>query len=271
MNLSDIHFRPNSHDDQIVFKELVLYDMYQLKHLSKITRLYKDWVCIDGGGHIGLFSLLLSQYVDGVIYTYEPNPDSYKYCILNTKNTPGVNVIQKGLDVKNGSFKLFPPKNAANTGSWSMVPTHMHDRNNPVEIETVNLSDVLKEFSSSGNNILVKLDLEGYEAKLIQELPEETLKTIKILILEEHHLPIDHEKLDRLGFRLLFHPLKSNRHFVYFNISGESVLVQNLLDIKCHIGDLLWQEKVKSLKQNSRITLRRIISGIRNKIKILQQ
>lgn len=267
MNLSELHFRANSHDDKIVFKELVVDDMYKFNDIFEITKLYDNWVCIDGGGHIGLFSLMLNEYINAdKIMTYEPNPDSFKYCKINTQNHPKIHVIQKGLDIKNGYFNLFPPKDIADTGSWSMVPTNMHDYNNGIQIETIDLAQYLISLSNADYNILLKLDIEGYEAHIINNISDDALKKVKILILEEHHIAIEHEKLDRLGFRLLFHPANSQRHFVYFNVDNESPLVKTLFDIKCHIGDHFWREKVSFLKRRSKITLRRLISGLINKL-----
>lgn len=266
MNITDLQYRHGSHDDQTVFKELVEDDMYQFQCLAKLTELYTDWSCIDGGGHIGIFSLLLNKHIGGEILTYEPNPDSFYFCKLNTKAFGNITVYPKALDTKEGSFNLYPPKNISDTGSWSMAPTTIHDKTKGVTIETVNIIEVLTELANKRKNILLKLDLEGYEANIIEETPADILQKVKLLILEEHHQPINHQKLFENGFRLLFHPANSRRHFVYYNVSQESPLIKEILNIKCNLGDKYYDQKIGHLIEQSRISPRRIIAGVKNKI-----
>lgn len=271
IRLTDLKYRPGSHDDLVVFKELVSNDMYHFKYLSQITNLYRKWLCIDGGGHIGLFSLLLAKYVDGEILTFEPNPDSFYYCDLNTKYEKKIHVFQKGLDYKNDSIQLYPPLQSSSTGSWSMVPTSSHNRTCPLNVETVNVASLIERYSDKDVQLLLKLDLEGYEAILISNLPDRFLQKVKILILEEHHQPIDHERLYKLGFRCLYHPAGSLRHFVYFNVSNENEAVKILLRAKCELGDVYWRKKVEHLKKASRITAKKIVSGLLNNLPFVRK
>jgi len=266
MNIADLQYRPDSHDDHTVFKELVADDMYQFRCLAKVTKLYKDWACIDGGGHIGIFSLLLNKYIGGDILTYEPNPDSFYFCQLNTNAFENITIVPKALDTKVGSFNLYPPKNISDTGSWSMAPTAIHDTTQSVVVETVDIIEVLTELANKGKTILLKLDLEGYEAAIIADTPADALQKVKLLILEEHHQPINHQKLFDIGFRLLFHPANSKRHFVYFNVSQESTLIKEILDIKCDLGDKYYEKKIGFLVEQTRISPQRIIAGLKNLI-----
>ncbi|MAT55377.1 MAG: hypothetical protein CMN32_12935 [Saprospirales bacterium] len=263
--LETLNFRKGSQDDQIVYKELVIDDMYQFKYLRKLTNIYENWVCIDGGGHIGIFSLLLAESVNGKIYTYEPNPDSYHRCKENTKEYKNITVLQQGIDYKDDYIKLYPPVNLKETGTWSMVPTEKHNKEKPIYVKTVNIIDFISDARQEGNNILLKLDLEGYEAAVIDNMQDDHLRMIKILILEEHGCPINHDRLNKIGFYNLYHPLGSSRHFVYFNAYGENELVKELLEIKRDLSDKYYSDKINYIKKMSRITTSRLLKGLINK------
>lgn len=65
---------------------------------------------------------------------------------------------------------------------------------------------------------MLKLDLEGFEADVLARMPLVLLSRISLLVLEEHHRPIDHARLASAGLTLWFQPLGSPRHFVYVNL-----------------------------------------------------
>ena len=74
----------------------------------------------------------------------------------------------------------------------------------------------LPEFIREREQIaLLKLDLEGAEAAILNEMEEGDLLRVGVLVIEEHDRPIDHRRLKRMGFRLDFRPAGRKRHAVY--------------------------------------------------------
>jgi hypothetical protein len=100
------------------------------------------------------------------------------------------------------------------TGRWTLIPPDgrvfvSH------QVEVIDLNRFI--LSLKQPVFVLKLDMEGFEAQVIETLSPEGLEKVKILIVEEHHVPFNHKRLQHHGFYLDFNPLGSKRHFVYVN------------------------------------------------------
>lgn len=264
---TEVIMRENSADAQVVFKEIVENDMYNFKLLNKFEK-FKPFICIDAGAHIGIFSrFFLEMFQESKVIGFEPNPDNFLLLEKNVESfTPRVTVINKGIGTKDEYVMLYPSINNYETGSWTMTPSDSHNKNLSIKVEAIDFNKFIEELVIDGNQILLKLDLEGYEAEIIKSLTYENLRKVSWLILEEHHIPIDHTKLLNAGFLEIYNPFASKRHFVYYNAASMESYSSLVLKYSYSSTKASWQSRYNCLFENSHITLRRIIATIIHKL-----
>ena len=169
-------------------------------------------VILDCGAHIGAFSCLLAaSRIRNSILAFEPEPDNYRLLSLNTTQKPTIVPINRAVGTANCRMRLF---GRGNPGRWSMVPSDSAFGSN-IEVDVVDLFACVREI---GDVALMKLDLEGFEATILDSAPSDALRAIRLLIIESHHNPIDFDRLEAEGFELWYQPFGSDRHRVYVNL-----------------------------------------------------
>lgn len=176
---------------------LILSEIFLEKDYNFICN--SHCVVIDIGANIGIASVFFSQkeYVKK-IYSFEPIVDSFKIAEQNFKNNNITKVkgfYNYGLGgsnrVENFFFNKSLKGNSGIRGSFS--PSY--NRSSIVtEVRTVEIrkaSDILKPIIEENKNlrIVIKMDCEGAEYEIIENLSKENLlQKIDIVVLEWHDL-----------------------------------------------------------------------------------
>jgi FkbM family methyltransferase len=209
LDLSIRHFRSGTDDDRFVIPELIAGDMYRIAFLQ--TLLPSEGIMYDCGGHIGVFSCLFHKHFPAYeISIFEPAEANFQVLIKNCSG-PRYTVHPAGISTEVGRATLFSPVDPMQTGRFTLTP---QSSGRPAdEINVVSFFELI--LKTSAPTIVVKLDIEGHEADILNAAPMSVLEKIKLLVLEEHHKPIDHTRLVASGFELLFNPWGLDRHFVY--------------------------------------------------------
>ncbi len=157
-------------------------------------------VIIDGGGHIGLFTLFAKQkYPNAQITTFEPDEVSQLLLNLNlnANNAGNVGIVKAGLYTRNGKLS-FGTDNSDGSSIYAEQKTTI--------INVVKLSDFVETEID-----FLKLNIEGAELGVLEELGQK-LRLVKELVIEYHGFPEIGQKLhkileilDHAGFRYLIH------------------------------------------------------------------
>ncbi len=207
-----ICFRAGTADDRWVIPEIIKVDMYRFAQLAELLRGHRGYV-LDCGAHIGAFSLMAAQFLPWLdIRCYEPQPDSSRYLITNTASFPKVTCFRQAVAGSSGEIRLYDAN--GETGNW----TCLERKGRPFELVSgVRLADLI-----DGSCQLLKLDLEGFEAELLNQLPIAKLKLPTVLVLEEHGFPVDYSRLRDAGLEILFRPYDSPRHSVWHRIMSSA-------------------------------------------------
>jgi FkbM family methyltransferase len=139
---------------------------------------------IDVGANIGYFSCLMSKLAGptGKVLAIEPEPNNLKLLENNVRinNLTNVEIHACASGASERSAKLGLYK-SINRGRHSMADL---DMKSVIEVPIRKLDDLTKQ-SADGTNSwsLVKIDVEGYEAFVI-EGAKETLSRTEILVIE---------------------------------------------------------------------------------------
>ena len=161
---------------------------------------------IDGGAHIGSWTVYLADKFDRVI-SFEPLESNYECLLENIRGIDNVEPHKAALGDKETRLSMHPPVNPGNSGAgWVMS-------GDDFESITVDSLDI--------NNLdFLKLDIEGYEPHAITGAVE-TIKRCKPVILVEQKqitarfgLPFDEagKRIEALGYKLR---AKMNNDYIY--------------------------------------------------------
>jgi FkbM family methyltransferase len=150
---------------------------------------------VDVGANIGAFSLYqtMSQHAERVI-AFEPSPEVFARLAKNLELNELTNVraVNAAVGDKPGTL-------AFSQGLMSI--NDRIDESGTLRVRVVTLDDELRDVPSID---LLKIDTEGYEAKVLQGAPD-TLKKTRHVVLEMHY-PGEAEEIrammEPLGFSL---------------------------------------------------------------------
>ncbi len=136
---------------------------------------------IDIGGHIGLFSLLVSQKSRHTsIYSFEPIEDNFNLLKTNLELNSIENVHPFNLAVSNSleEVNLF----LSNDESAHSI---ISKESKSIKVKSISLQKIFDE-NKINECKLLKLDCEGAEYEIIESLPSEYLNKIKNMAIEYH-------------------------------------------------------------------------------------
>ena len=119
-------------------------------------------VFIDIGAFVGGWTSMISDITNlqGVIYTYEPSQKHFKMLEENCKNMPNVHLHNFGIGTEEAEVKLIL------TGNGAHVQSNLDILSNCEDVETIKI----KPFNIQQQIRIMKIDIDGYESKLLPEL-----------------------------------------------------------------------------------------------------
>lgn len=136
--------------------------------------------CIQAGGNVGVFPIILSNFFNRV-FTFEPDMLNYN-CLVNNINKHSINnVVHKycGLGNKITKAEVFQPENVGNCGSLALTEK---------EEGEVNIMTLDSLINSSLKIDLIYLDIEGYERKALEGAVNIIKEHKPVIVLENKGL-----------------------------------------------------------------------------------
>ena len=140
-----------------------------------LTHLKEGGVFIDGGAHVGYFSLMASKIVgeEGSVHAFEPTPRVFAILKENLGSKPNVHLNNAALWETKGLVRFEDFDSIADVGNC-VVESSVHDgeflRQNARNISTIEVPSVDLDSYCAGKNVaptLVKLDVEGGEYRVL--------------------------------------------------------------------------------------------------------
>lgn len=144
---------------------------------------------IDVGANIGQFAREVRQYLPTPhIYSFEPIPQVFQSLIKNTKCLERYTAFNFALGDKNACVPMhindFTQASSLLESTRENIDAFPHTNSVHREVVQVRmLDDVFEELSVTANEILVKMDVQGYEDRVISG-GREVLKKTKVVMCE---------------------------------------------------------------------------------------
>jgi len=276
--LKPIYLHPKSKDESFtvseVFDDLVYQPSWfhlEAKEIKKI---------VDIGALIGAFSLWAHEkWPKALIYSYEPDPNSFNYFLKNVKAAKA----EKRIHVNNcaiwkttGTLKLHRFENTP--GSNSVVfkeRPFVGEYKESINIKTLSMKKIISEI---GTIDFLKIDCEGAEYDILYSLSKNDLKKIRNVAIEYHEfdnnkkhkglalsnhlrkngfitqiIPTDIHPAQGLGYIYASRIIKEKKLEVVFDDFTKSVLKLHRLanEREMYVKDLDYALKEKVVQINS--------------------
>ncbi len=164
-----------------------------------------DDLVIDVGGNIGSFALYAaSKARHGRIVSLEPILDNFRLLVRNVRQNRFENIITKraALVARRAPVRVY--LSTYGEGGHSVRPDLAQQSRDYEEVDGITLEDVMEDFQLPHCDFL-KLDCEGAEFEILQQINPAVCHRVKKLVVEYHTFPgrDKHEQAGQLVARLL--------------------------------------------------------------------
>lgn len=195
-----LRLRPNTDDLKIVKSNLVT--RHYVRDFVPIT---EGSVVIDVGAHIGSFAVMAAGIASKVL-AFEPEPGNFQMLKKNVElnNLKNVSIFEMAVSGSSGYQEIYISDDAS-TGSHSLY-TEQAIGSLRRRVETISLEDIIEKESLRIVDFL-KLDCEGAEHEIVENMSSDTASKIMGIAMETHDLdqksPLDlYRRLGELGFEV---------------------------------------------------------------------
>ena len=206
-------FLPKS--DYVQFEISVFWHKHSLHRIENQEKMI-DKNIIDVGGYIGDSALILQQYTQKKVYSFEALSDNYDLMrqTITLNNANRIIPIKKALGAKFEKVKI------ARYGAGSSIVVH-HNQDFE-EVEVITLDSFVQEHNLEVG--FIKVDIEGFEMSFLQGALE-TIKSQKPAML----VSIYHQASDFFGIKPFLEDLNLGYTFkvhkpIDGSVSGETCL-----------------------------------------------
>ncbi len=170
------------------------------KHLNEKSVVYSF-----GVGYDISFDLKIINHFDLGIYAFDPTPKSIEW--VKKQNLPKQFVLKEyGLADFDGKAKFHPPENPEYISATMLERSQTENEAYKVEVKT--LKTIMTELGHRQLNLL-KMDIEGAEYKVINNMIESGIKPDQLLI-EFHH------RFENVGINKTINTVNKLRAYGYF-------------------------------------------------------
>lgn len=156
--------------DPLIFSETFLSDI----HFSDFD--LNNKIVVQAGGFIGDTALYYASR-GAIIYSFEPDIDSYNIALENIKLNQELskNIVMKNYAIGNDGEIDFPidPNGSGDSSAYDL------ENKKTIKVKSVSLSSILNEFSIE-NPFLLDLDIKGKEFEIINDKSIPKFKMVRI-------------------------------------------------------------------------------------------
>ena len=175
-----------------------LYELFIAFWDSKKIKNTENVLFIDCGANVGQGFNFFSKFFKGkniTFYLFEPNPNCHKFLKKITKNKNNVYLESSAVGISTGSMSFYG-LGSSEWGKLSLAGSLLKSHNNiaykaseenKISVKSIDFSNFLKQQKKKFDKIIVKMDIEGYEIELLNNLiMRKTFHLIDVLYVEFH-------------------------------------------------------------------------------------
>jgi len=186
-----------------------IYDDLNLKNLN---------ICFDIGSNVGLFTKYLKLNNCNKVFCFEPNKMAFNSLQKNLKYESELELFNLAVSHNNESLRLYIDTNN------SLISSAHDIKNNYYDVESITLKDIF-ERNKIQNVDLVKIDIEGMEFDLIENLEESIFEKIDKFLIEYHDFYFTDgiQKLEKLKSKLnhMGYNIVNKHRYIYATKSNQ--------------------------------------------------
>ena len=165
---------------------------------------------VDVGSNIGYFPLVELASDARHVIAIEPVPETYAFLQKNLDPFPNSTTLNIAVSDKKGTLKMYVPTklNLATVltdAAMLNVKTREASVKEVIEVQSFSLQDIIEMEGLKGANVLIRMDVEGFEKNIVESLPKEVFA----LSFELHSYILGYEgafavikKLHNLGYEI---------------------------------------------------------------------
>lgn len=170
-----LHPHLGEYDEEALFVKQLTYEAHQFRWLEMRAGDSYDMV-IEIGANVGLYSVFFDRLSRSEgsrlkrVISFEPSREAYRRLISNltANHTRNVTPFAAAIGVETGFQVLYQPKGHLANGSFDREFVQLISTDiTAVPVLTVG-ADELKFFFRPDEKVLVKIDAEGFEAKILK-------------------------------------------------------------------------------------------------------
>ncbi len=174
---SEIYLRPHNHefDIEAVLGGRLSYETEVFALLDKVADAYD--IIIEIGANVGLFTLYFSKRLmkkgpNAHIFAFEPSVEAYRRLRENLalNSAENVTTVNAAIGPKSGFARFYEPRGNLTNGSLIETFASYFDET-PLTYWIVTLDGAsLFELIKDAKRVLIKIDVEGFEAEVLRSL-----------------------------------------------------------------------------------------------------
>jgi FkbM family methyltransferase len=187
--------------------EIAEHDCYQLEHIDFSNS--ADSLVLDIGAQVGTASVVISRLHRGKFLCFEPVPDNCRFLRMNldANKVSDAAIVQAAVMGQDGfaEFEIDPNSSVAGR-AVGLMATDPRVFSQSLRVPAVTLRTALKDYPTQPIH-LIKMDCEGGEYSIVDQLTPDLLPRVRYLTFEVHDLDgsrnvkVLTDKLQRMGFK----------------------------------------------------------------------
>ena len=190
-------------------------EMLSTNNKDLFSDIQENDICIDCGANIGEVTAKMSEN-GATVYAFEPNLHAFKKLKCRFQDFQRVHCLNKGVLDSDGQMPLYMHEHSdEDEVKWSVGSSLINTKGNVLKekfklVEIIDLSVFIEKLRAPIK--LLKLDVEGVEVEILNQLIDKGLhKSIEMILVEthDHKMPELKEKTDLLRQRIKKNNIKN--------------------------------------------------------------
>jgi len=156
-----------------------LYDFNNMNLIKLFLKQSVGDTFLDVGANIGSYTLIASEVPSSIVVSFEPHPDTFNRLSRNIEMNKRNNVQLMNIAVSNHNGNVLLSDEGSQQSSINRV-IESNETTNNIQVKSNTLDQICKQLNIYPH--IVKIDVEGYESKVLKGFQNSISHTMILLI-----------------------------------------------------------------------------------------